>query len=112
MSVFDFINEGRYENKVPFHVVTARVDENNMTVRNAREHQEEQKRRKREQERLHHEESNRLCGIFKDDLENEYGTKGHPKADKLFSLAWEQGHSSGYHEVACAYDDLAGLLQP
>jgi hypothetical protein len=34
-----------------------------------------------------------------------------PKAAKAFSIAWEQGHSSGYAEVANYFDDLADLIK-
>lgn len=36
---------------------------------------------------------------FKHDALEELGITNHPKADKLFELAWSEGHSSGYHEV-------------
>lgn len=44
-------------------------------------------------------------------LETKWGLVGHPKADKLYSLAWEMGHSAGYHEVGLYYDDMAELLK-
>lgn len=47
---------------------------------------------------------------FKNDLISEYRLEGHPKADKLFDLAWEKGHSSGWEEVANEFDEMAGLL--
>jgi hypothetical protein len=47
---------------------------------------------------------------FQDDLEQEFGTSGHPKASNLFSLAWDYGHSSGLHEVYAYYNDMVDLL--
>ena len=32
-------------------------------------------------------------------------------SDRLFELAWEHGHSSGYREVAIYYDEFAELLK-
>lgn len=40
------------------------------------------------------------------DLEREHGMMGHPKADLLYSIAWEEGHSAGYAEVALQYGKL------
>lgn len=53
----------------------------------------------------------RLDNKFKTDLEAEYGLTGHPKADLLYSKAYEMGHSSGHAEVANYYGDLAELLK-
>lgn len=43
-------------------------------------------------------------------LEAKHGLSGHPKADKLYALAWDMGHSAGYHEVEIYYADMADLL--
>ena len=48
--------------------------------------------------------------FFKSTLETEHGVVGHPKADFLYSKAWEMGHSAGYNEVANYYSDFAELL--
>lgn len=55
-------------------------------------------------------ETARLEAEFKADLEREYGFVGHPKADAIYALAWDYGHSAGYSEVAMYYDELAQLL--
>jgi len=47
---------------------------------------------------------------FKKDLLEELGVTGHPKADKLFSLAWSYGHSSGYSEVFSYASEFVDLL--
>ena len=49
--------------------------------------------------------------ILKTDLETEHGLTNHPKRDKLWSLAWEHGHSYGYSEVAGYYEDFSELLK-
>lgn len=56
-------------------------------------------------------EDARLHTAFREALEAEYGMAGHPKADKLYSKAWEKGHSSGFGEVANEYDDLVELVR-
>lgn len=44
-------------------------------------------------------ENGRLYAIFKVDALEEAGLTGHPKADKAFSLAYEDGHHAGYSEI-------------
>lgn len=38
------------------------------------------------------------------------GLQNHPKADKVFAKAWDEGHSSGYMEVLNYLEDLADLV--
>jgi len=40
-----------------------------------------------------------LVEMFKQDLFNDLGIADNPKRDKLFAIAWDMGHSSGYSEV-------------
>jgi hypothetical protein len=49
---------------------------------------------------------------YRDYLLDEAGTRELPVEvdDKLFAKAWENGHSSGYHEVELIYCDLADLV--
>jgi hypothetical protein len=53
----------------------------------------------------------RLEAQFKQDMFVELGVVGHPKADKLYSIAWEMGHSSGYSEVASHMWDMVDLIK-
>lgn len=53
----------------------------------------------------------RLNALFQYDLEVEHGVENNPKKDKLFSIAWSQGHSSGWAEVALHYDEMADLIK-
>jgi hypothetical protein len=48
---------------------------------------------------------------FREDALNEVGMLGHAKADKLYSMAWEHGHSAGFSEVFFWVQDLARLLR-
>ena len=47
---------------------------------------------------------------FRSDLETEYRTTGHPKANLLWTMAWDEGHSSGLNEVFNWYDRLSDLV--
>ena len=56
-------------------------------------------------------EDNRLFNQFKEDVLEENGLTNHPKAMKVFALAWEEGHSSGYENVAYYVDKYADLVR-
>jgi hypothetical protein len=44
-------------------------------------------------------------------MEANHGLSGHPKADKLYEIAWEFGHSAGYGEIEIYYDQLVDLVK-
>ena len=57
-----------------------------------------------------------LCADFKEKVISAYGYGDLPQSvkDKAFAMAWEAGHSVGYHEVAYELHellDLVGLVQ-
>lgn len=52
-----------------------------------------------------------LRNLFKHDCEKEFGILGHDRADKLFEIAWSHGHSSGYSEVFCFYQEFVDLVK-
>jgi hypothetical protein len=56
-------------------------------------------------------EESRVIKEFHDDLERLTGMQGHPKAQAVWTLAWEDGHSSGYSEVATYYKKYADLVK-
>jgi hypothetical protein len=58
----------------------------------------------------YYEEENALLRKFKEDALRECGLEGHPKAEKAYSLAWEEGHSLGYGQVLYELQNLADLL--
>lgn len=102
MSVRDNIRDGKYENKVTY----SRKDEpvnDDMTIKEAREHEARQKELRQKQRNLYYAEEARMEDLLRQDLEEEHGMTGHPKAGKLFDLAWSYGHSSGYHDVVSHY---------
>jgi hypothetical protein len=58
----------------------------------------------------HRKEDARLHALFKQDLFKDLGIVDHPKKDKIFSLAWQLGHSNGLSEVASYADDIVATL--
>ncbi len=48
---------------------------------------------------------------FKDDLEEEFGVKNHPKADLLYHKAWNLGHSYGLAQVLSDYENLVDIIK-
>lgn len=49
--------------------------------------------------------------VFMKDLLAAHGVSNDPKAPRAFSLAYEQGHSCGYSEVALVFADLVELIK-
>ena len=43
-------------------------------------------------------------------LEEKFGLIGHLKAEKLYEIAYDLGHASGFYEVEMHYEDLSELL--
>lgn len=48
---------------------------------------------------------------FRHDLEKQYGVIGNTKANRVWELAWEEGHSFGYTEVLGYYDQFVELIK-
>ena len=44
-------------------------------------------------------------------LADEYGLTKHSKRHKVFEMAWEKGHSTGYESVEYWYEELAALVK-
>ena len=93
MSVHDDINAGKYRNDKPYPL-------HNMVRPEARK-----------QFAAYRKEEERLYGLFRADLLAELGITEHPKADTLFRIAWDRGHSSGFSEVANEAVALVELLR-
>ena len=55
-------------------------------------------------------EQSRLDELFKQDSLRESGLSDHPKKDKIYSRAWEDGHADGYYAVFYRLQDLAELF--
>lgn len=48
---------------------------------------------------------------FEEDLYKAFDVENNPKREKCFSLAWEHGHSAGYHEVLNYFSEFVELIQ-
>lgn len=48
---------------------------------------------------------------FKLDMFKDLGIEKNPKREKLFAVAWERGHSSGYSDVYNVACDLVELIE-
>lgn len=55
-------------------------------------------------------ETSRLLELFKRDMFEDLGIADNPKRDKLFSIAWDKGHSAGLSEVYNEAQDLVDLI--
>lgn len=111
MSIRDKITAGEYKNKVPYSVDKVPIDEDKMTVRQAREHKEEQVTLRREHQRKYSAESSRLMMLFRADLESDNSMTNHPKANILWDMAYDRGHSSGYESIVSEYEELVELVK-
>jgi uncharacterized protein YcbK (DUF882 family) len=109
-SVRDNLAAGKYANTEPYTVDKIPVDENTMTVRQAREHQESEKQRVRDQRRAWLVGQAEMNALLRTDLEAEHGMADSPKAEKLWELAWEHGHGCGYSDVISHYETFAELV--
>jgi hypothetical protein len=60
---------------------------------------------------IYYEFEKQILSEFQDELISRLGLLDHPKANKLYEMAWEHGHASGLGEVASYAEDLAQLLK-
>ena len=64
----------------------------------------------KERRKLYSEAVHKVELRFRADLLESLGIQNHPKANKLYDMAWDDGHSEGYHRVAEVAETLAELL--
>lgn len=64
----------------------------------------------KEHRKLYDAEAGRLHQEFKEDLFKEFGMSDHPKREKIFSYAWEEGHSCGLEDVYNVFADIVELI--
>lgn len=94
-TILEKINTGEYDHTLPFpHYHTIASKEEKALMR-----------------RAYQDEGYRLNMQFKQDLFDAYEIADHPKREKLWSLAWDMGHSSGYTEVLTYFDELVELIK-
>lgn len=56
-------------------------------------------------------EDRRLVEEFKADVFKELEIVGHPKAELLWSKAWDMGHANGFSDVYYYADELVELIR-
>lgn len=56
-------------------------------------------------------EQQRIMAEFKRDLLADLGIENHPLREKLYSKAWEDGHSSGFEEIYNCALNLVDLIE-
>jgi len=106
----DNLAAGKYENTVsPTYEKKPVTDD--MTVRQAREHTERQKQLAHDQRRASRTNEARMILLLRNDLAAEHGVAEHPKEQKLWDLAWDHGHSSGFGEIITYYEEFVELLK-
>jgi hypothetical protein len=91
--MYEKINHGDYKNKLRYG--SSAEDELNLdAVREAYEA-----------------ENLRLEDQFKQDCFSALGVSEHPKRDKLYSIAYDYGHSSGFSEIWGCMVEIGELIQ-
>lgn len=66
---------------------------------------------KNETNKHYREELAKVEEEFKLALFEEYRMENNPKREKMFSIAWEKGHSDGYNGVESEFSTLVELMQ-
>jgi RNase adaptor protein for sRNA GlmZ degradation len=61
--------------------------------------------------KAYNEDQTRLNEEFYNDLMEHLELVGHPKANKVYNLAYQFGHSAGYSEVLYYAEELAELVK-
>lgn len=111
MSVRDNIEAGKYRNTVPYSPPDLVIDPEKVTIAEAARLKEKHKADRAAQRKAWSEGEGAATALFRADLEAEEGLTGHPKADALWRIAWDRGHSSGYSEILECYEQMVELLK-
>jgi hypothetical protein len=59
----------------------------------------------------YNEEATGITKLFEDCLKEEFGVADNPKFGACLAIAWERGHSNGYHEVYSVFSDIVELIR-
>lgn len=122
MSVFDKIQEGHYEPKMDYPSQPKRPailskTAGDLTVAESRSlpqvklDYEEERAAYEQAMREYQEHKAALKAQFRADLQAENDIpEDHSKADRLWEMAWDRGHSCGWTEVLNAYEELVELV--
>lgn len=88
-SVSDRIRAGYYKNTKPYGSVL--INRNEFEV--------------------YHAEEKRLNELLRSDLAEEHDVVGHAKEPLLWTMAWNEGHSSGLQDVESYYNEFVQLMK-
>ena len=111
MDVLDKIKNGDYKNKKQYPV---RANFKIMKLCEYCGQSYKDKKSEEEYKNAHREyriETSTLMKQFRNDLFEEAEIIEHPKADKIWNLAWERGHSSGLAEVYDYFFEYLDLIK-
>lgn len=92
-TVWDKLNEGVYKSKLLYDIGSGSEEE------------------RRAMHRAYNTARLEVELEFKTDLFAYYGVSNNSKAEKAYSIAWEHGHSAGFHDVACFFGDIVELIK-
>lgn len=112
-AVMDRVADGEYENRVPYPARDiSEIDPETTTLAEAVRIKARRKQEFLASRTAYRQGEYAQRARLKADLEVEHDIVGHPKADKLWNLAWEMGHSLGYSGVLNYYNELLELVKP
>lgn len=113
----DRINSGEFENKTEFPTRPTKPRlVSNATAAQARAYAdaldlyEHTERVYRAGVTAYRKAENEAVARFEEALADEFGLTNHPKRNKVWNMAWENGHSCGLTEVLGYYEDYADLV--
>jgi hypothetical protein len=118
MDVRDKINNGTYENRIPYPIKPRKpiISLKAASPAEIRAHADDVETYDRETEgwktatEEYRRETSELMLKFRADVEAEQGTVLNKKAALLWNKAWERGHDEGLLGVLNAYEDLVDLI--
>jgi hypothetical protein len=117
-NVYDNIVSGLYDNKLKYPKFPKKPTRSNLaTPADYREHADALEEyaianTKAEENRIeYNKETSRLESTLRTDLATEFDILENPKESKVWELAWQLGHSSGYTEIYLYYHKLVELVK-
>lgn len=110
MDIINNINAGMYKTNLPYEYTIIPVDEDVMTVTQAKAHLEQQKLAKASYREFYRQDGYRLELKFRNDIAAHFNVTGHMKEPLLWGLAYNYGHSGGYIDIFNYYEDLIQLV--
>lgn len=118
MDIYDRIEAGEFENKVRYpskpHKPRLSVDHSVAEVKQyveSLEIYEVELERWQDDMKVYRDAERSAKQHFKESLLAYLDIADHPLAEKLYSMAWDRGHSEGLYRIAEEADELSELLK-